>query len=377
MASYLSGFEHLEIQLEEIKTATNNFDDSKVIGTGGFGKVYKGELTLPEGKHMVAFKRLDRKHGQGDPEFFKEIRMLSCYKHNNLISLLGFCKKGDEMILIYQHASHGSLDRFLNDVNLTWTQRLKICLDAANGLSFLHDPKGAQQRVLHCDIKSANILLDESLNAKVADFGLSKISPANQQYTLLVTNPVGTPGYCDPLYMESYQLTKESDVYSFRVVLFEVLCGRMNPSSLEIFVDIAYQCLHKSREQRPTMSVVVENLNMALNCQELLHFKPSEYEQIIQAADPPLIYKCNMELIQILTKGVQVNSGKTVFNKLRADLILRFFVCSIGVTVNYGMSLQFALNEINARRLPLAPLVFSLVRPLVTEWEVKLDLSLN
>ncbi|GJW22755.1 kinase-like domain, phloem protein 2-like protein [Tanacetum coccineum] len=312
MASYLSGFEHLEIQLEEIKTATNNFDDSKVIGTGGFGKVYKGELTLPEGKHMVAFKRLDRKHGQGDPEFFREIRMLSCYKHNNLISLLGFCKKGDEMILMYEYAPRGSLDRILNKATLTWMQRLKICLDAAKGLSFLHDPNGTQQRVLHCDIKSANILLDESLNAKVADFGLSKISPANQQYTLLVTNPVGTPGYCDPLYMDTYQLTKESDVYSFGVVLFEVLCGRvcyentnrqlkilvpywkkcyeqkkldeiifpdlmshMNPSSLEIFVDIAYQCLRESREQRPTMSAVVENLKVALNCQELLHFKPS------------------------------------------------------------------------------------------------------
>ncbi|GKC60490.1 kinase-like domain, phloem protein 2-like protein [Tanacetum coccineum] len=328
MASYLSGFEHLEIQLEEIKTATNNFDDSKVIGTGGFGKVYKGELTLPKGKRMVAFKRLDRKHGQGDPEFFKEIRMLSYYKHNNLISLLGFCKKGDEMIFIYQHASHGNLDRFLNKATLTWMQRLKICLDAAKGLSFLHDPNGTQQRVLHCDIKSANILLDESLNAKVADFGLSKISPANQQYTLLVTNPVGTPGYCDPLYMDTYQLTKESDVYSFGVVLFEVLCGRvcyensngklkvfvhfwkkcyeqkkldeiifpdlkqqMEPKSVETFVDIAYQCLERSREQRPTMSVVVEKLKAALELQEQEQIHKAveqEYKEILKSADPPL-----------------------------------------------------------------------------------------
>ncbi|PWA92719.1 Phloem protein 2-like protein [Artemisia annua] len=349
MATYLSGFTHLEIQLEEIKTATNNFDDSKVIGAGGFGKVYKGELSHPEGKIEVAFKRLDRKHGQGDPEFFKEIRMLSSYKHDNLISLLGYCSEGNEMILMYEYASRGSLERILNDSALTWTQRLKICIGASKGLGFLHDPNGTQQRVLHCDIKSANILLDESLNGKVADFGLSKISPANQQCSLLVTTPVGTPGYCDPLYMNTYQLTKESDVYSFGVVLFEVLCGRvcyevsdrklkifvpywkkcyeqkklddiifpdlmqqMNPSSLEIFVDIAYQCLHESREQRPTMSVVAENLKMALNCQELLHFKPSEYEQIIQAADPPLIYKSNMELIQTLTKGVRVNGGKTV-----------------------------------------------------------------
>ncbi|GKB58908.1 kinase-like domain, phloem protein 2-like protein [Tanacetum coccineum] len=136
---------------------TNNFNENKVIGIGGFGKVYKGELSHSEGKNMVAFKRLDRKHGQGDPEFFKEIIMLSCYKHKNLISLLGFCKEGDEMILIYEYASRGSLDSILNKGTLSWTQRLKICHDAAKGLSFLHDPKGTQQRVLHRDIKSANI----------------------------------------------------------------------------------------------------------------------------------------------------------------------------------------------------------------------------
>ncbi|PWA72196.1 Phloem protein 2-like protein [Artemisia annua] len=352
MPSYLSVFKHLEIQLEEIKSATNNFDDSKVIGGGGFGKVYKGELSHSEGKSMVAFKRLDRIHGQGDPEFFKEIRMLSSYKHDNLISLLGFCKEGNEMILIYEYASRGSLDRILNNPTLTWTQRLKICLDAAKGLSFLHDPNGSQQRVIHCDIKSANILLDENLNAKVSDFGLSKISPANQKITFLVTNPVGTPGYCDPLYMDDYQLTKESDVYSFGVVLFEVLCGRVcyehsdgnfmvlvhiwkrcyeqkkldeiifpdlkhqqDPSSVETFVDIAYQCLQKTREQRPTMSVVVEKLKVALELQEQEEMRKAaeyEYKEILKAADPPLIYNSLKELKALLSKGFLVNGGKRV-----------------------------------------------------------------
>ncbi|PWA85802.1 Phloem protein 2-like protein [Artemisia annua] len=327
MSSFMKEFEHLEIKLEDIKSATNNFNENKVIGIGGFGKVYGGELSRHDRKIMVAFKRLDRKHAQGDPEFFKEIIMLSCYKHKNLISLLGFCKEGDEMILIYEHASRGSPDRILNKAALTWTQRLKICIDAAKGLSFLHDPNGTQQRVLHRDIKSANILLDENLNAKMADFGLSKLSPANQKYTFLFTSPVGTPGYCDPLYMDDYQLTKESDVYSFGVVLFEVLCGRvcfensegnfkvfvnqwkrcceqnkldeiifpdlsdqMDSSSVRTFVDIAYQCLQISREQRPTMSVVVEKLKAALvqreHEQEQIR-KAAEYEaeQIRKAAD--------------------------------------------------------------------------------------------
>ncbi|GJV00931.1 kinase-like domain, phloem protein 2-like protein [Tanacetum coccineum] len=306
MASFMKEFEHLEIKLKDIKSATNNFNENKVIGNGGFGRVYKGKLSHSKGKSMVAIKRLDQKYKQGDPEFLKEIRMLSCYKHKNLISLLGFCKEEDEMILIYEYASRGSLDRILNKATFTWTQRLKICLDAAKGLSFLHDPNGTQQRILHRYIKSANILLDESLNAKVADFGLSKVSPANQKNTFLFTSPVGTPGYCVPLYMDTYQLTKESDVYSFGVVLFEVLCGRacyensngklkvfvhfwkkcyeqkkldeiifpdlkqqMDLSYVETFVDIAYQCLQKSHEQRPTMSVVVKKLKAALKLQKL------------------------------------------------------------------------------------------------------------
>ncbi|GJV63871.1 kinase-like domain, phloem protein 2-like protein [Tanacetum coccineum] len=350
MATYLNKFQHLEIQLEKIISATNNFDDSRVIGSGGFGNVYRGEMSHPEGKIEVAFKRLDRKlkYGQGDPEFFKEVRMLSSYKHDNLISLLGYCNEGNEMILMYEYASRGSLERVLNDAALTWTQRLKICLGAAEGLRFLHDPKGTQQRVLHRDIKSANILLDENLNAKVADFGLSKISPANQQHTFLVTSPVGTHGYCDPLYMESYQLTKESDVYSFGVVLFEVLCGRvcyeninrelkifvpywkkcyeqnkldvvifpdlkqqMDPSSVETFVDIAYQCLQKSREQRPEMSLVVEKLKVAL---ELKLAAEYGYGEILKFADPPLIYKSMEELKALLSKGLLVNGGKTLLS---------------------------------------------------------------
>ncbi|PWA66858.1 hypothetical protein CTI12_AA112870 [Artemisia annua] len=308
MASFLTEFKHLEIKLEEIKSATNNFDEKNVIGHGGFGKVYEGKLAFPhpEGEILVALKRLDRKYGQGDPEFYKEIRFLSCYRHANLISLLGFCNQGGEMILVYEHASGGSLDRILNSAALTWPQRLKICLDAAKGISFLHDPNGAHQRVLHCDIKSANILLDKNMNAKVSDFGLSKMGSANQQYSALITNAAGTPGYCDPLFMKTYCLTKESDVYSFGVVLFEVLCGRlcaefsngqlktifvpmwkksyeekklydiifkdlkqqMNQKSLETFADIAFQCLQKYREQRPAMSLVLQKLKIALEFQD-------------------------------------------------------------------------------------------------------------
>ncbi|PWA90839.1 protein kinase-like domain, Phloem protein 2-like protein [Artemisia annua] len=356
MASFMKDFEHLEIQLEDIKSATNNFDESKVIGTGGFGKVYAGELSLTKGRGIVALKRLDRKHGQGDPQFWKEIMMLSRYTHENLISLLGFCNKEGEMILVYEHASRGSLDRYLKHATLTWTERIKICLDAAKGLSFLHDPNESHQRVLHCDVKSANILLDDNLNAKVSDFGLSKMGSAEKQFSVMITDAVGTHGYCDPVYMETYQLTKESDVYSFGVVLFEVMCGQqcveysngrvkcfvpfwkknyeenkldeiifkdlkqqMNQSALETFASIAYQCLKRLREERPSMSLIVEKLKDAFEVQERHDIisklqLPNEYEEIALSATSPLMYTSIDELKWLFYKGVRVNKDKTLLS---------------------------------------------------------------
>ena len=181
-------------------------------------EVFKGLYSHSEGRQIVAFNRLDRRFGQGDPEFLKEILMLSRYTHENLISLLGFCDEDGEKIIVYEHAANGSLDRHLSSTTLTWRQRLKICLGAARGLCYLHEPKETHQRVIHRDIKSSNILLDENWNAKISDMGLSKIGPANQKHTFLAANVVGTPVYIDPLYMHTYSLTKELDVYSFGVV---------------------------------------------------------------------------------------------------------------------------------------------------------------
>ncbi|KAK1413772.1 hypothetical protein QVD17_35553 [Tagetes erecta] len=180
-----------------------------------------------------------------------------------------------------------------------------ICIGAAHGLAYLHSAVGTQQRLLHRDIKSSNILLDDDWNAKISDFGLSKLgpTPTNQNYTFLFTHAVGTFGYCDPLYTETGLLTKESDVYSFGVVLFEVLCGRLslddnqshrsliglvrmsydqnkiddiicskikdevNHDSLKVFTKLAYQCLKRDREERPLMTDVVRELEIALQCQ--------------------------------------------------------------------------------------------------------------
>ncbi|GKE24935.1 protein kinase, ATP binding site-containing protein, partial [Tanacetum coccineum] len=304
MMPLIKTFEHLQIQLEAIKSATNNFDAANCIGSGGFGKVYKGELAHSKGKTMVALKRLDRIYGQGEVEFWKEVVMISLYKHVNIVSLLGFCDDNKEKILVYEYVSKGSLDLYLEKDDLTWARRLRICIGAARGLAYLHSSVGTQQRVLHRDVKSSNILLDENWNARISDLGLSKFGPANQKYTFLVSHAVGTIGYCDPLYVETGLLTKESDVYSFGVVLFEVFCGRLcmgngnnkhlpltglvrqfyeqnkidelvfnhikdeiNPNSLKAFASIAYQCLNRDRETRPLMTEIVRELEKALEYQ--------------------------------------------------------------------------------------------------------------
>ncbi|KAL7614882.1 hypothetical protein Lser_V15G06506 [Lactuca serriola] len=260
--SVLEKFKHLEIQLEAIESATNKFSVDHLVGEGGFGKVYKGDLLLSKGHTTVAIKRLDRNMGQGDSEFWKEVIMLSIYKHPNIVSLLGYCDKNDEKILVYEFASNKSLDLHLNNKDLTWVPRLKICIGVARGLAYLHNPAGTKQRVLHRDIKSSNILLDENWNAKIADLGLSKFGPANQPYTFVISNNIaGTIGYCDPQYLGTGILTKESDVYSFGVVLFEVLCGRLclgKNDKTKSFTNLG------DIEKRPLMDKMVTKLESAL-----------------------------------------------------------------------------------------------------------------
>ncbi|MFS7950687.1 putative protein kinase RLK-Pelle-CrRLK1L-1 family [Helianthus anomalus] len=368
MEGVLQKFQHLKIQLEEITSATNNFDDQNRIGVGGFGRVYKGEVSHSVGRGVVAIKRLDRRLGQGESEFLKEIDTLSRYRHENLISLLGFCYQGGETLLVYELASHGSLDKHLDSADLTWSQRIKICLGAAKGLCYLHDPRGTHQRLIHCDVKGGNILLDDQWNAKIADFGFSMMGPANEQQSTVITLAAGTRGYIDPLYRMTNTLTKESDVYSLGVVLFEVLCGRLcsrldsnrrdyhilvptwiesykqkklndiifkNPTvppldqfSLKTFSDIAYRCLNESREARPKMVEVVKQLQIALESQELHEIQELEhrefkgewnkrrsyYEKITRSAEPPLNYASEGELMKLLCEGVLLNGGKTVIN---------------------------------------------------------------
>nr|GEU96654.1 phloem protein 2-like protein [Tanacetum cinerariifolium] len=236
----MENLKHLKIPFRKIYSATNGFDDSCMIGWGGFGGVYTAELFhvdvrkyvgkkksrvelygYPKRKGKVALKRREIMSDQGRKEFWKEIDVLSELNHQNIISLVGFCYEYGEMIIIYDYASNGSFDRYLrNNQNLKWEKRLQICIDAAQGLNYLHN-----HHIIHRDVKSGNILLGGSLDGIIGDVGLSR-TIGEGDFKVLNTNPVGTHGYIDPIYLKKGILSKQSDMYSLGVVLLEVLSGR-------------------------------------------------------------------------------------------------------------------------------------------------------
>ncbi|XP_047329768.1 probable serine/threonine-protein kinase PBL21 isoform X2 [Impatiens glandulifera] len=208
----------------ELANSTKNFRQSNLIGEGGFGKVYKGQLQTTG--QMIAVKQLNPEGLQGNQEFIVEILMLSLLHHPNLVTLFGYCTDGDQKLLVYEYMAMGSLEDHLENERepLNWSTRIKIAVGAARGLEYLHC-KTNRPPIIYRDLKSANILLDEDFNAKLSDFGLAKLGPVGDK-THVSTRVMGTYGYCAPEYAMSGKLTLKSDIYSFGVVLLELITGR-------------------------------------------------------------------------------------------------------------------------------------------------------
>ncbi|XP_010251164.1 PREDICTED: cysteine-rich receptor-like protein kinase 42 [Nelumbo nucifera] len=216
---------NLNFKYETLEVATDFFNLSNKIGQGGAGSVFKG--TLPDGR-VIAVKRLFFNTRQWVDEFFNEVNLIGGIQHKNLVKLLGCSIEGPESLLVYEFVPNKSLDQILFDDNQTqmisWRQRFNIIVGIAEGLAYLH--QGSQTRIIHRDIKSSNILLDENLTAKIADFGLARCFGADK--THISTGIAGTLGYMAPEYLVRGQLTEKADVYSFGVLVLEIVCGRKN-----------------------------------------------------------------------------------------------------------------------------------------------------
>ncbi|XP_031122318.1 LEAF RUST 10 DISEASE-RESISTANCE LOCUS RECEPTOR-LIKE PROTEIN KINASE-like 1.2 isoform X2 [Ipomoea triloba] len=281
----------------ELEEATNNFDSSKELGDGGFGTVYYGKLR--DGRE-VAVKRLYEHNNKRMEQFRNEIEILASLRHRSLVTLYGYTSRhSHKLLLVYEYIPNGTVADHLHgeraiDGSLTWPIRMNIAVEAASALAYLH-----ASGIIHRDVKTTNILLDENFCVKVADFGLSRQCPSNA--THVSTAPQGTPGYVDPEYHEFYQLTDKSDVYSFGVVLIELISSmpavditrhrhEINLSNLAMnrivrrafdelidpclgfetdaeimrmttcVAELAFRCLQHEKDMRPTMDEVLETL---------------------------------------------------------------------------------------------------------------------
>ncbi|KAG2311774.1 hypothetical protein Bca52824_023331 [Brassica carinata] len=226
--SGLPEFSHLGwghwFTLRDLQMATNHFSRDSIIGDGGYGVVYRGNLVNGT---PVAVKKLLNNLGQADKDFRVEVEAIGHVRHKNLVRLLGYCMEGTQRMLVYEYVNNGNLEQWLRGDNqnheyLTWEARLKILIGTAKALAYLHE--AIEPKVVHRDIKSSNILIDDKFNSKISDFGLAKLLGADKSF--ITTRVMGTFGYVAPEYANSGLLNEKSDVYSYGVVLLEAITGR-------------------------------------------------------------------------------------------------------------------------------------------------------
>lgn len=326
---------------EELEKATDNYAENQILGRGGYGTVYKGILA---DHRTVAVKKSKIVDQSQIEQFINEVVILSQINHRNVVRLLGCCLETEVPLLIYEFINNGTLSHHIHDEShissISWGCRLRIATETAEALAYLHS--AASPPIIHRDIKSTNILLDEDYTAKIADFGASRLVPLD--YTQLTTLVQGTLGYLDPEYFHSSQLTEKSDVYSFGVVLVEILTGKKALSferppkernlctyfisslknnhlfdvledkvvkegsreQLEEVSELAKRCLRMTGEERPTMKEV------AMELERLRGFKQH-----------PWVEQDREESVLLLGESSDSSFGSTAgYNSLKSHMVL-------------------------------------------------------
>ncbi|XP_022734967.1 calcium/calmodulin-regulated receptor-like kinase 1 isoform X2 [Durio zibethinus] len=285
-----------EYPYKDLQKATYNF--TTLIGQGAFGPVYKAQMSTGE---TVAVKVLATDSKQGEKEFQTEVMLLGRLHHRNLVNLVGYCAEKGQHILVYVYMSKGSLASHLYSENhepLSWNLRVYIALDVARGLEYLHD--GAVPPVIHRDIKSSNILLDESMRARVADFGLSREEMVDKHKA----NIRGTFGYLDPEYISTRTFTKKTDVYSFGVLLFELIAGRNPLQGLMEYVELAAI----STEGKVGWEEIVDSrLDGKFDVQELNEIAALAYKCVNRV---PKKRPSMRDIVQVLTRILKTRHSK-------------------------------------------------------------------
>ncbi|MCO5592143.1 hypothetical protein L7F22_046139 [Adiantum nelumboides] len=327
----------------DLSLATNNFGEDCLLGEGGFGSVYKG--LLPDNGSEVAVKRISQKSSQGEKEFFAEVSIISRIRHKNLVQLKGWCRDKSNLLLVYEYLSKGSLDRFLfskaSSLILDWSKRYNIVCGLGSALQYLHH--GCEKVIVHRDIKASNVMLDANYNAKLGDFGLARqLGEGMEGHT---THAAGTVGYMAPEIYGTGRATTMSDVYSYGMVLLEVVCGRrpvdanvpgkfegclldwvwdlhskgelreacdgrlqgeFDEEQLDRTLMVGLACLHPDPKERPSMQVALETLQGRVPLPLIPTFKPVAY----YGPPPPMsLWSINSSTISTFSHPISTSSS--------------------------------------------------------------------
>ncbi|XP_022859320.1 L-type lectin-domain containing receptor kinase IX.1-like [Olea europaea var. sylvestris] len=331
---------------KELSKATRNFSKENLLGTGGFGSVYKGVFTNSDYPSPIAVKKINATSTQGEREYLAEISTIGRLRHKNLVQLQGWCHDREQLLLVYEYMPNGSLDRYIGKEFLDWKIRYKILSGLASVLHYLHEECG--NPVVHRDVKPNNVMLDSEYNAHLGDFGLARLLHNNAFVTTMVA---GTIGYLAPEVSYTGRATPESDVYSFGIVVLEVVCGRrskgiMEDDSLVDYVWSAYEkgsllsCVDKMLKGDFEEEQVQRTLIIGLAClhpdqmlrprmQKVVQIFMNPYESIVKLPESRPDTVC-LSFLSSSSHSTTTHGAKGLMECSPVEMTVLYDSCNIG-----------------------------------------------